>query len=232
MENTNFWSGFAKEARKAQHPDNIGGRIKKTQDAAAITGVVTLGAMAAGAMVDETLSPQERDKLITDVSHHFKIPKPSVTEVGHDFMSAYHPGEHSIRVAPWPKQGIVSHELGHASSKAPATGMLSKLRRSNFNVDGITRRLYSLPAVGLLSGDEKVRNMAAPASLLLAAPTLIEEGVATTQALKALHKTRGLRSAARAAPGLLGAFSTYASVPLGIHFANKWIVGKRKKRSE
>jgi len=145
-----------------------------------------------------------------------------------NLKSFYIPEDHKVFLpSKKPLQSIVAHELGHASSKGP--GLFNDLRKANMKHLYPRSKLWSgLPAWALLSEKEEIRDLAAPVSLALASPVLAEEAIASGKALKNLYKLRGAKAALRGAPGLAGAFATYASVPGGVWLGNKWITGKNK----
>ena len=145
-----------------------------------------------------------------------------------NLTSFYSPEDHKVFLpSKKPLQSVVAHELGHASSKG--RGLFNDLRKANLKHLYPRSKLWSgLPTWALLSEKEEVRDLAAPVSLALASPVLAEEAIASGKALKNLYKLRGAKAALRGAPGLAGAFATYASVPGGVWLGNKWITGKNK----
>lgn len=203
-----------------------------------MTGLGTMGlaaGSAAGGMhLDQTLSPEEASHLVNSISQRERIPVPKRMTTGDGFLanarSAYAPDLHLVMHANSPKQGILAHEMGHASMQGP--GAIRGLRRKALQ-SGLLQKAHrggaSAAGLMLLSPDEKIRNAAVPTSLALSAPLLAEEAVASAKALRNIHKLKGAGAALRAAPGLAGAFSTYAAAPAGIWLANKWLKKSKKK---
>lgn len=114
--------------------------------------------------------------------------------------------------------GVAAHEMGHMKNDQAVKNIAGKNAQNLWGlssaIGGHLGGALSLPSIAAstaLSPDSRYGDVASVVPATLMAPRLIDEASATARGLKSIANTKGIGSALKNAPGLLGALGTYGT---------------------
>ena len=226
-----FWNGFEKRGRGKTTTEDPKQNLKDTISTVGGTTAANLlatGGAAGIGMLDKKMTPDEVENYKSHMSKRYGTNVQTNNTAPHDLFSAYHPDINTIRHAKNPRRGVFAHEMGHASglnSKTMRGRLTTGMYRSSL---GMAAGMAASPLMAL--HNNKYTEAAAPyAGAAAMSPILYEEGRASLNALKNIKHLHGNKAMLRSVPGLLGAFGTYASLPLVSGLMTKHYINKRKE---
>jgi len=108
----------------------------------------------------------------------------------------------------------------------PALGAASLSRSGN-----LPAALVATP-LAALSGNENLERAAPFIAPAVSAPMIADEVMASLRGAKDVFKHKGAMRGIRAIPGLIGALSTYASIPAASYYISKRYLAKKKGKEQ
>ena len=181
---------------------------------------------------EERLTDRDRRKLfryvkstsgIKDLKH--TIPTPLQEAIHGKTMSQYFPTHKAVVTPKKVDVGVLAHELGHARHMSSPKRLIKTSPMTHMRIRS------GSPLVGLVGGgfaaaseNKDVRDWAPAIASAGHLPTLYQEGRATAHGLRDIKRVFGKKEMYKRVPRLLGAFGTYASLPIGTYFGAKGLM--------